>query len=453
MTDTAETAELARLRARVAELESQHSEPRSRRRVDRAASVRAASAVILIVLACLLAPFSVVAVWASTQISDTEQYVRTVAPLVEDPAVQRAVSDEVTTAILDRLDVEAVTAEMLATIADGPRVPPRVADALPALAAPIADGIDGFVHDRVAAVVASPTFATVWTQANRVAHEQLVRLLEGNEGGIVSAQDGAVTLHLGPIIAEVEKRLVAQGFTLASNLPPIDRSLVLVRSDTVTSAQAFYGVLNSLGTWLPVIALVLLTFGVYLARDHRRALLSGALGVAGAMLALGVLLAIGRLLYLDAVPTNVVSDDAAASVFDTLVRFLRSGIRATAALALVVALAAFMVGPSTVVVRVRKALAMGLSSLGNRADGAGWSTGRPGAWTVAHKRAVELAVVVLGALILTFWAQPTAAGVVTLALVALLVLAVVEIVAALAPPSAAVAVELQRADVGIAPHA
>jgi uncharacterized membrane protein len=453
MTNTAETAELARLRARVAELESELSGAEPHERKPRGASLRATAAAVLVVLACVLTPFSVVAVWSSTQISDTEEYVQTVAPLVDDPAVQRAVADEVTATILARLDVEGVTDDLLATIADRPRVPPRLALALPALAVPITDGIGGFVRDKVGAIVASPTFATVWTQANRAAHEQLVKLLEGNAGGVVTAQDGAVTLHLAPIIAEVKQRLVAQGFSLANNIPAIDRSLVLVRSDAVTNAQVLYRVLNSLGTWLPVIVLLLLVSGVFVARSHRRALLMGALGVAGAMLTLGVLLALGRVFYLDAVPSSTLPDDAAASVFDTLVRFLRSGIRATATLALVAALGAFLVGPSGTALRIRRVLASGLSSIGNRAESAGWNAGRPGAWTAAHKRPVELGVIVLGALALTFWTQPTTAVVLVVAVLVLVVVVLVELLAAIAPHPADIGADTPTAGGEVARHA
>jgi hypothetical protein len=425
MTDTAPTSELVRLRARVAELESElaGAEPAPRR--HRTGAARATASTVLIVLACVLAPFSAVAVWASTQVSETDQYVETVAPLVDDPAVQRWIATETTDAILERLDVEGLTDDLLATIADRPRVPPRVADALPALAAPITEGVDGFVEGRVEQVVASSTFATVWTQANRAAHEQLVRLLEGEPGGAVTAQEGEVTLNLAPIIEEVKQRLVDQGFGLAANLPTIDRSVVLVQSDGVTRAQNLYRVLNSLGTWLPILVLLLLASGIYLARDHRRAVVNSALGVVGGMLAVGVLLAVGRVLYLDALPPGTLPDDAASSIFDTLVRFLRTSIRAIAVLALVVALGAALMGPSAAARRIRG----GVASLGRRTGETGCGASPVAAWLGRHKRAVELGTVALGALFLTFWARPTALTVLVVAGIVLVLVFLVELLA------------------------
>jgi hypothetical protein len=261
-----------------------------------------------------------------------------------------------------------------------------------------------------------------------VAHAQLVNLLSGEQGGALSAQGGAVTLNLGPIIAEVKDRLVARGFTIAENIPEVDRSIVLVQSDAITQAQGLYRLLNTLGTWLPVITLLLLAVAVYVARDHRRTLLIGALVIAGGMLTMGVLLAVARPLYLDALPGEVLTREAAGNVFDTLVRFLRNGLRLIAVTALVVALGAFFTGPSTTAVRTRSTIASALGSLRGGAEARGLRTGRVGTWTFAHKRLLRICVVIGGALVLTFWERPTITVVLVTALVVVLAVGLVELV-------------------------
>ena len=237
-----ETKEVERLRARVAELEAQMTKteeaaPPSPEKRGRGSVWWAVSSAVLITLACVLAPLSVASVWASSELSDTEQYVETVAPLADDPAVQDALAAEITTTIFENLDVEDLTSEALATIAAQPDVPPRVAAALPALATPIANGVQSFTRDQVDSLLASPQFAQLWAQVNRVAHEQVVKLLEGNQGGAVSAQDGTITLNLAPIIEEVKTRLVAQGFDLANNSPAGDKSVVRAESEDSTDDQ------------------------------------------------------------------------------------------------------------------------------------------------------------------------------------------------------------------------
>jgi hypothetical protein len=434
-----DSAEVARLRARIAELETQMTveEPAAtstaRSARPRRSVGRATASAVLLTLACVLAPLSVTAVWASAELSDTEQYVETVAPLAEDPAVRSAVANQVTAAVLDGLEVEELTTQLVDTLAAQENVPPRVAAALPGLVVPISNGVENFTRTQIGNIMATPQFAQVWEQVNRVAHTQVVRLLEGNQGGAVSAQGDSITLNLAPIIEQVRARLVAQGFTLAENIPVVDRSFVLVQSDTITQAQGFYSLLNTLGAWLSVVALVLFAAGLYLARDRRRALLKGALGVTAAMVVLGAGLAIFRTVYVESTPGGILTPEAAGSVFDTLVRFLRTGLRAAAVLGLVVALAAFVAGPSTAAVRTRSVLRGGFASLRGSAESAGWNPGRAGTWTHAHKRGLQIGLLATSGLALMFWSRPTVGTVVFIALLALLCLAVVEFVARPAP--------------------
>ena len=431
--------EVERLRARVAELET-HLETRGDSPPPPGKARRsvwwAVSAAILITVACVLAPLSVTSVWASNILSDTDQYVETVAPLADDPAVQDAIANEVTTAIFTNLDVEAVTTDALEAIAAQPDIPPRVAAALPGLAVPIVNGVESFTRDQVETLLASPRFATLWAEVNRIAHDQVVTLLEGNEGGAVSAQGDTITLNLAPIVAAVQDRLVARGFDLAANIPTVDRTFVLVQSDAIADAQGFYSLLNTLGIWLPVAVLVLFVAGVVLARDRRRALIKGSLGLAGAMILLGVILALGRMWYVDTTPANILTETAAGNVFDTMVRFLRTGIRAVGVLALVVAIGAFLAGPSAAAVKTRATLERSIGSAREGAEGAGWETGRVGTWTYAHKRALQVTAAIAGGLVLIFWTQPSGWVVLWIALAVVLALAVIEF---LAQPPAAVA--------------
>ena len=384
------------------------------------------SSAILITLACVLAPLSVTAVWANRELSNTDQYVKTVAPIADDPAVQAALSTKVTTVIFDNLDIKTLTTDALNTVAQRPNVPPKIAAALPALAVPITNGVQSFTRDQVDKFFASPQFAQIWTQVNRAAHTQVTNLLEGNQGGAVSAQGNTITLNLGPIVAQVKQRLLARGFTLANNIPTVNQSFVLVQSAAITKAQGFYSLLNTLGFWLPVIALVLFVGGVLLALDRRRGLLKGALGVAGAMVILGVALTLARTWYAGATPANVLSEQAAGNVFDTMVRFLRAALRATAVLALVVALAAFLTGPSPAAVRTRSTFQRGIGSLRGGAESAGLSTGRLGTWTYSHKRALQVAAVTAAGLVVVFWTQPTGWVIIGIALAALLLLGIIE---------------------------
>jgi hypothetical protein len=292
----------------------------------------------------------------------------------------------------------------------------------------------------------------VWERVNTVAHQQLVKLLEGNEGGAVSAQGNTVTLNLAPVIDQVKSRLVAEGFTLAERIPTVNKSFVLVQSDAVTRGQTAYRLLNTLGVWLPVIALVLFAGGVLLAGDRRRAVVRGSLGVAAAVLVFGVLLAVARIAYLDAVPREVLGEQAAGNVFDTLVRFLRTGLRSVAVLALIVALGAFLFGPSAAAVRTRSALRSGIGSARSGAEAKGWRAGRVGPWVLAHTRALRAGILLAAGLVLLFWTRPTVLVVVVTALLVGLALAIVEFLGTPPPPpQPAPDRELQGSDRGSGP--
>jgi hypothetical protein len=329
-----ERAELSRLRAENAALRAQGqaaAAPRPPRPGGRQ-RWRSIVAVLLIVLGCVLAPLAGVSVWARNQVTNTDRYVATVTPLASDPAIQQAITDQITAQVFTYIDVQALTTQVvdaLSTRVEGRGLPPQASAALQGLAGPIANGVQGFVRTQVERIVQSQAFEDAWVQANRVAHEALVKALTGEGGGSVTIENDTVTLNLGPFIQTVKQQLVAQGFTLAERIPAVDKSFVLFQSADITRARSAFNLLNTLGNWLPVVALVLLAIGIYVAKDHRRALVGAALGVAGGMVLLGLSLAVFRSIYLDAVPAAVLPHDAAAVLYDTIVRFLRAGLRAS----------------------------------------------------------------------------------------------------------------------------
>jgi hypothetical protein len=417
--------ELARLRARVAELEAAQAATAPRPPAGRHDSTRSFLSAVLIIIACVLAPVSVLSVWASTVVSQTDRYVETVAPIAEDPGVQAAIADEVTAAVMENLDVADVTTQALQVLSEQENMPPRVAAALPSLAGPLTRGIEDFTRTQTGNFVASDQFQTVWEEVNRIAHAQLVDLLEGDTSGAITAQDNQITLNLAPVIEEVSARLVDQGFELAANIPTVDRTFVLAESESIGQAQRFYGALNTLGVWLPIVALALLAIGVLLAADRRRALLRGSLGVAVSMIVLGAGLTLVRTYYVETTPADILTADTAGNVFDTLVRFLRTSLRATGVLALLVALAAFVTGPSPHAVRVRTVVDRGIGHARGSADDAGWHLDTVGRWVYRHKSGLWATTFVVAGLALMFWDRPTAADVVVLALIVVAVLAVI----------------------------
>ena len=115
-------------------------------------------------------------------------------------------------------------------------------------------------------------------------------------------------------------------------------------------------------------------------------------------------------------------------------RFLRTGLRATAVLALVVAIGAFFSGPAPTATRTRAFFSRGIGGARDSAEAHGVQTGAFGTWIYAHKRAIWLTIVIAGGFTLTFWSRPTAGIVVVTALVVLVLVGIVELLAR--PPAA-----------------
>jgi hypothetical protein len=440
---TEERTELERLRAENAALRAQ---VRDQAATTATAPVPAAGrvgrqrwrtivATLLIVVGCVLAPLSAAAVWTRNQVTNTDRYVATVTPLADDPAIQAAVADQITAQVFNYIDVQGLTNQAVDALAER-GLTPALADQLRALSVPIANGVQSFTRSQVGRVVESDAFADAWVQANRVAHQQLVAALTGEGGGAVTVENDTVSVNLAAFIEVVKQRLVESGFSVAARIPEVDASFVLFQSADITRVRSGFNLLNTLGVWLPVIAIVLLVLGVYVARDHRRATVGAALGVAISMVVLALGLAVFRSIYLDAVPASVLPHDAAAVLYDTIVRFLRLGIRTVFVLALVVAAGAFLSGQSVTAVRTREGLSHAIGWLAGGAERAGFSTGPVGTWVYANKRVLRIGAVALAALALVFWGRPTGKVVLGLTLALLVVLAIIEFLGRPARPAA-----------------
>ena len=313
---------------------------------------RTALSIVLIVMACALAPLSVFSVWAKSEVTDTERYVATVAPLASNPAVQAAVTDRITQEIFKKIDVKALTTDLVTAISSNRNLDPRQQAALQALTGPVTSGIESFTESTISKVVTSQAFQTAWTQANYVAHTQLVNALSGQDNGAVTVANGEVTLNLGPVVDQVKAQLVAQGFSIADKIPAIDTQIVLFQSDSIGKLQTAYAALDAVGFWLPILVLVLGIGGVIAAKGRRRAFIGLGIGIFISMTIIGVALNVGRGIYLNDLPPTV-NRDAATAIYDAFALYLQSGIRAGAVLGIVLILGGIVTGPSRLAVGLR----------------------------------------------------------------------------------------------------
>jgi hypothetical protein len=380
---------------------------------------------LLIVIGCVLAPVSVIAVWSANQVSDTNRYLENIEPLIHERAVQNALTDKVTTAITSKLNIKGYT-DQAATVLNDKGLS-RVSSLLQSVAPSLASGVAGYIHNEVHKIVTGPRFARAWVQVNTQAHQGLENVLSGRSKS-VSVKNGQVVLDLAPFIDIAKQDLAARGFTLVEKLPPVHPTLALFSAKYLDKAQAGYRLINDLKIVLPILTLLLLAAGVFVARRHRRALIGAGLGFAASMLVLGLGLLLARSIYLSSVPSNVLPPDAASVIFDTFVRFIRTALRTLLVVGLVVAIGAFFTGPSAAAVRTRGAFTSGFDWVRRTGEHQGVSTGPVGRWTYAHRMALRIGAVALAALIFVFWGRPTAVVVILLAVLLLVVLGLIELI-------------------------
>ena len=74
-------------------------------------------AAVLIVLGCVLAPVAGVVGVGNNQVSDTDRFVRTMSPLVDDPDVQTALTNRLTATVFQYVDVQAIADDAVNALA------------------------------------------------------------------------------------------------------------------------------------------------------------------------------------------------------------------------------------------------------------------------------------------------------------------------------------------------
>jgi hypothetical protein len=217
-------------------------------------------------------PFALVAGWSTLVGTHTDRYVRAVAPLAHDPAVQNAVETRVATT---------VTGAITAQVPAGP-----LGDAA-------ARAARGLVRGAVSQVVEGPAFPPAWRAGNRSVHREVIGVLSGSRSAHVDAQ-GRVELPLDPVVSPVLTAVGTKSGVPASAVPQVHTSIPLMKASDLQTARAAYAGVTKAGIWLPLLWAVLVLIAVVTSPRVGRTL--SRLGV-GSAVGLGLLagvLALGR---------------------------------------------------------------------------------------------------------------------------------------------------------------
>ncbi|PRB19207.1 hypothetical protein [Microbacterium sp. MYb62] len=415
-------SELDDLRARVLLLEQENEtlkKPRRRRPV-----ARSIVAGIVLAVAVLMAPIAAMGTWARLQLVDADRFVATFAPLAEDPDVQDFVADQVSTAIQEQVDFDAVVGEVF----DGLReldLPPRASSALSLLEVPAASGltslVDGVIHD----VVASDQFADIWVQSLRFTHERAVAIMQNSpDAALQLADDGVVSIDIGLVVDRVKAALSERGVGFADLIPEIDRSIPIAQADALVLVRTVYQIAVAAGFWLPWVVLGLVVAGILIARNRTRALFWTSIGFAVAFLLLSAGVGIGRTFFIGAVSPSIMTAATAQSLFDQVTSLLSSTIVALALVGVLIAVWAWLAGSSRSAAATRGILDSGFSAVRSTWERRGLSTGRFGSSVDRFHGPILLVGMILAVVILMV-TRPVSFGTVVGVTVGLVVFAIV----------------------------
>ena len=263
--------------AAVAEAEAPVGRPR--RRLTKA----------LVIAGSLLAVVAIFATWAERQALDTDDWVKTSGRLLEREAIRDAIANFAVDELYKNVDVEAELEQRLPKDFKG-------------LSGPASSGLRELGIEGAQRALASARFQQIWKDANRIAHEDLIAIIE-DRSDVVAADEGRVVLNLKPLIEQVATRL-GIGADLAEKLPADAGRVTILTADQIGTAQTIAKAIRGAALVTSLLTLALFALAIYLSPGYRwiTCLSSGV----------GLILAGLAVLILRGVTGGIVVDELAA---------------------------------------------------------------------------------------------------------------------------------------------
>ena len=211
----------------------------------------------LVVVASIITFVSILTLWVDRQMVDNDNWNQASKELIQDPAVQNALSVYLVNQLYDNVDVEQALAAKL---------PPG----LQGLAGPAAGALRQPATNAVGVILQRPRVQQAWLNASSLAHEKLVNVLEDKTGHGISTGNGEVTLDLTALVAELGPAISASRRRRSTGCRRTRARSPCMKSDQLSAAQSAFQVLKALSLWLLVLVLVMYGLAIYLARGFRR---------------------------------------------------------------------------------------------------------------------------------------------------------------------------------------
>jgi hypothetical protein len=369
---------------------------------------------LLVLLACVCLVASIIGVWGRRNLLATARFTDRVAPLADDPAFDVAVSDALTRQVNRALDLRTFIADALP---DRARI----------LAVPLANALEGYIHDRVVKFVESDRFSDLFEKAVRRAHEAAIRILKDESQVVQTSSDGTITLNFVPVIQAILAQLgidspgilgsdvklpevssdtrVGQAIdrletALHKDLPPDFGQITVYDDGRLEAAQQALRRFDQLLVALLVLTVAFTAGALVVSRRRRRTLLQLLFGAAvGVIVLRRVLFALGD--ELSAAPKIQVNRNAVRVIVDRFFDPLLSATEILLGGLLLIAVVAVLTGPYPWMVSLRHRVARLFRAIFHAVSDRATDDATV-SWVAAHRDAVQIGAAALAMVVL--WA-------------------------------------------------
>jgi len=332
------------------------------RAIDRGPRAKAwkVVSIVLLVLGCVLAPIGVTASWAKNLVTNQDAYLAAVEPLITDPVIVSAAETRLVAGI-DGAISNLQLADNISTELESLGLPPKLATLATSYLATFRTDLTDAITKIVDQLFTSPKLATVWNEANAKAHTAFVQVMQGQDPGKLHA----INVDLTSAVTAVKQKLESSGVQWASQIPDVPVVFNISGNADVQQLSGYYDLLDTLGSWLPIIAVLLLLISILIAPSRLGGLSKAAGWLAFSMVVLTLGLLAGREWLVSQAPTQ---PDVTQAFTRELTVNLRSTIRIIVIVAAVVSLLAWMFGRSRSAVGLRNAV----GGLAGRVEDSRW---------------------------------------------------------------------------------
>lgn len=295
-----------------------------------------------LIAASLCALLATISVWVERQLLDDETWTETSTELLEDEVIRNTVAIFLVGQLYGHVDVAK-----------------QLEGALPGetkrLSGPLAGGLRTLAEREAGDALAQPPVQSLWEQANRTAHSQLVEFLEGDNDALV-AEQGEVRLDLRTLVKRIGERVGLRD--LDRRLPEQAAEIEIVDAEELDAAQDAVVVLKGLALTTVILTLVLYGVHIGLAEGRRRqAVREVGLALIGVGVAVLAIRELGGRAVVDGLVNTASVEPAAERTWSITTGLLASQARALVLFGFLAIAGSLLAGPSRIARDMRRGIA------------------------------------------------------------------------------------------------